>query len=121
VVAREENAGEKKIRESQLAAAEKNLDQLTSSLEAARKRVVEARKERDEAQVEFRKATAGKRQALHAAQHKAAELSARAREAEHGTLTPEKLKARVTALEAYVPLYPELEKDRLLATVTSAP
>ena len=54
VVAREENAGEKKIRESQLAAAEKNLDQLLSSLEAARKRVVEAWKA-DEAQVEFRR------------------------------------------------------------------
>lgn len=120
VVGRSENAGEKKIRESQLASAEKKLDQLKSSLEKARQDIVDARKQRDAAQVEYHQATAGKRQALQAAQHKAAELSARARDAEQGSLTPEKLKARVTALEAYVPLYPELEKDRLLATLKTA-
>ena len=33
--------------------------------------------------------------------------------------TPESLKSRVTALETYVPLDPEVEKTRLLATLKS--
>ena len=117
VVPRNENAGEKKIRESQLASAQKSLDRLKSTIEEARQGIARARKQRDDEQVEFRKSTAGKRQALHAAQHQAAELSAQARIAEHGALTPEKLKARATALDSYVSLYPELEKGRLLATL----
>jgi chromosome segregation ATPase len=121
VVGRDENSGEKRIRESQLATAQKKLDRLQESLDTAQKHIADAKKSRDDARAEFRKATADKRQALQAAQHRAAELAARAREAERGTLTPEKLKARATALEAYVPLYPELEKDRLLATLTTAP
>lgn len=119
-VIRNENAGEKKIRESQLSSAQKKLDNLKSSIEDARKTIADAKRQRDEGQVEYRKATAGHRQALQEAQHKAAEISARARDAEHGPLTLEKLKARVTSLEAYVPLYPELEKDRLLATLKPA-
>jgi hypothetical protein len=121
VVARDENSGEKKIREGQLATAQKKLDRLQETLDTAHKRIADAKKQRDDARAEFRKATAEKRQALQAAQHKAAELAARAREAERGALTSEKLKARLTSLEAYVPLYPELEKERLLATLTTAP
>lgn len=120
VVARNENAGEKKIRESQLASAQKKLDRLNASIEEARQAIADARKQRDASQVEYRKATAGKRQALLAAQHKAAELTTRAREAEQGALTPEKLKARVTSLDSYVPLYPEVERDRILAGLKPA-
>lgn len=117
VVPRNENAGEKKIRESQLASAQKALDRLKSTIEEARQGIARARKQRDDEQVEFRKSTAGKRQALHAAQHQSTELSAAARIAEHGAPTPEKLKARATALDSYVSLYPDLEKGRLLATL----
>jgi hypothetical protein len=119
-VIREENAGEKKIRESQLASAEKRLDSIKSSLEEAQQAVEKAKKKRAEEHVTFRQETAGKRQALVAAQQKAAELAARAREAEHGPQTAEALKARVTALESYVPLYPELERDRILASLKPA-
>ena len=119
-VIREENAGEKKIRESQLASAEKRLDNIKSSLEDAQQAVEKAKKKRAEEHVTFRQETAGKRQALIAAHQKAAELAARAREAEHGPPTAEALKARVTALESYVPLYPELERDRILASLKPA-
>lgn len=120
-VIRNENAGEKKIRESQLAAAQRRLDNIQSSLEEARQAVANARKQRDEAQVDYRKDTAGKRQALHAAQQKAAELSICIRDAKRGAPTPEQLQARVTALETYVPLYPAVEKDRLLASLKPLP
>jgi len=120
VAGRKENAGEQKIRESQLASAERTVEHLMATIETAKQDVADARKRRDEAQAEYRQATAGKRQAHEAALYRSAELAARARDAEQGTLTPAKLKARVTALESYVPLYPELEKDRLLATLKIA-
>jgi hypothetical protein len=120
-VIREENAGEKKIRESQLASAQKKLENIKASLAEAEQAVADAKKQRDDEQDSFRKETAPKRQALRAAQQTAAELSVRAREAEKGPLTAEQWKARVTALESYVPLYPELEKNRLLASLKSSP
>lgn len=116
-VIRDENAGEKKIRESQLASAQKKLQHIKSSLEDAEKAVTDAKQQRDDEQVTFRKETAPRRQALQASQQKAAELAARAREAEKGPQTAEQLKARVTSLEAYVPFYLELERDRLLASL----
>jgi hypothetical protein len=119
-VIREENAGEKKIRESQLASAQKRLENIKSSLEDAQRAVADAKQKREEEHATFRKDTAGKRQALQLAQQKAAELAARARDAEHGQLTPELLKARATALESYVPFYPDLERDRLLASLKPA-
>jgi hypothetical protein len=120
LAARKENDGEKRIRESQLASAEKDVERLQGDVEAARQAITDARQEREQIRAEFRNSTADKRQALQAAQRKAAELSIRAREAEAGTLTPEKLKAQVKSLEAYVPLYPEVEKSRLLATLKPA-
>ena len=120
-VIRDENAGEKKIRESQLASAQKKLENIKASLADAEKAVADAKQQRDAENETFRKETAPKRQALQAAQQTAAELSLRAREAEKGPLTADQLKARATALESYVPLYPELEKNRLLASLKSTP
>ncbi len=116
-VIRDENAGEKKIRESQLASAQKKLDNIKASLEEAEKAVTDAKQQREDEQAAFRKETAPQRERLRAAQQKAAELVARAREAEAGPLTAEHLKARVARLESYVPFYPELERDRLLASL----
>lgn len=120
-VIRDENAGEKKIRESQLASAQKKLENIKASLAEAEQAVADAKKQRDEEQATFRKETNPRRLALRAAQQAAAELSGRAREAEKGPLTVEQWKARVTALNSYVPLYPELEKNRLLASLKSSP
>ena len=117
LAARKENDGEKRIRESQLASAEKDVERLQGEVEASHQAITDARQEREQIRANFRSSTTDKRLALQAAQRKAAELSIRAREAEAGTLTPEKLKAQVKSLEAYVPLYPDVEKSRLLATL----
>lgn len=118
-IPRAENGQEKKARETQLNAAKQKLGSVKSSIQSAKQRMADAKKQRDDAQAEYRKATADKRLALQAAQRKSAELAARARDVAHGALTPEKLKSRVTALETYVPLYPESEKGRLLSALKS--
>lgn len=116
VVARNENAGEKKIRESQLASARQKLQKLESEGDDAKKRIADAKTQRDTATAEYRRASGARRPLLLAAQKKSADLAASARSAE---LTPEKLKLRVRALETYVPFYFEVEKGRLLATLKS--
>jgi hypothetical protein len=116
-VVRDENAGEKRIRESQLASARKKLEHIKSSLDEAKKAVEDAKTKRAQEQESFRQETAPKRQSLAAAQQKAAQLAARTRQAEKGPLTAEQLKSRLTTLQSYVPLYPELERDRLLASL----
>ncbi|HLJ09839.1 MAG TPA: hypothetical protein VKU82_01550 [Planctomycetaceae bacterium] len=119
VTLRNENAQERKARETQLASAKEKLAQIEATVRQSKERITEARKQRDAAQLEFRKASADKRQALQDARRKSSELAARAKDAQHAMLSPEKLKALVTALEAYVPLDPATEKDRLLATLKS--
>lgn len=114
-VMRAENKQEQKAREKELAAAQVKLDQLRLALQNAKQQIAEARKQRDEAQVEYKKATAEKRLALQTAKRKSADLAIRARDAEPGSLTPEGLKSRATAVETYVPLYPEVELGRMMA------
>jgi hypothetical protein len=62
LVARKENEGEKRIRESQLGSARKKVEHLQTAVEEARQGIADARKERDRARAEFRTATADKRQ-----------------------------------------------------------
>ena len=66
---------------------------------------------------ELRKTLADKRIEIVEAQHKSHELAIVAKEAERAVQTPETIKSRVTALGTYVPLDPETEKTRLLATL----
>lgn len=119
IMAQPETAAQKKARETNLAAAKQHLQQLQTSIDNARQGATDARSQREKAKADLRKALAEKRIELVDAQHKSQELAARAKDAEHALLTPEKLKSRVTALETYVPLDPETEKTRLLATLKS--
>ncbi|MGE5194222.1 MAG: hypothetical protein ACM3U2_17150 [Deltaproteobacteria bacterium] len=120
VSARAENATEKKARETKLAAAQQRLQQSQSTLDQARQELTDLKAQIEQAQAEGRKAAAEKRPRLAEAKRLAQDLAARARDAEHGASTPEKLKERATALDNYVPLDPETEKNRLLATLKSA-
>ena len=117
---RPENAQEKKARETRLAAAQQSLQQAQTSMDRAKEQMADAKKQAEEEAAEYRRAAADKRPALAAAKRKSAELALRARDAEHNGLTAEKLKSRVTDLPTYVPLDPEAEKNRLLATLKSA-
>jgi hypothetical protein len=117
---RNENAQEKKSRETQLASAQQKLKQAQSSHDQAKQELSDLKSQKQQADAEYRKAIAEKQPLLTAARRKAQDLAARARDAEHGALTPEKLKSRVTSLEAYVPLDPETEKKRLLATLKTS-
>jgi DNA repair exonuclease SbcCD ATPase subunit len=114
---RNENAQEKKARETQLASAKQRLQQLKTSVENARQSLVDARKQRDKAQADLRTAIAARQPELREARRKSQECAAHLREVEHAALSPEQIKSRVTALEAYVPLDPFIEKDRLMATL----
>jgi hypothetical protein len=118
--ARAETAQEKKSRETQLASAKQKLQQAQAAYDQAKQELSDLKSQKEHADADFRKAAAEKRPLLSAARRKAQDLAARAREAEHGKLTPEKLKTRVTALETYVPLDPETEKNRLLATLKTS-
>jgi uncharacterized protein (DUF3084 family) len=117
---RPENAQEKKARETQLTSAQQKLQQAQTSLDRAKEQMADARKQAEQEATEYKRAAADKRPALVAAKRKSADLAARAKDAEHNGLTAEKLKSRVTDLETYVPLDPESEKNRLLATLKSA-
>ncbi len=119
VAPRPENAQEKKARETQLASAKQKLQQLESARDQAIQELSDLKSQKEQADADYRRAAAEKRPLLSTARHKAQELAARARDAEHGALTPEKLKSRVTSLDAYVPFDPETEKNRLLATLKS--
>jgi hypothetical protein len=116
---RNENAQEKKARETQLASAEQKLSQAKSALDRAIQQIADAKSQRGEADAEYRRAVADQRPTLTAARQKAQELAARAKDVEQ-PLTPEKLRSRVTALESYVPFDPVSEKNRLLATLKPA-
>jgi DNA repair exonuclease SbcCD ATPase subunit len=116
---RNENAAEKKARETQLASAQQKLTQAQSALDRAKQQMTDAKSQREQADAEYRRAAADRRPALTAARQKAQELAARAKDVEQ-PLTPEKLKSRVTALESYVPFDPVSEKNRLLATLKPA-
>ena len=87
--------------------------------EQALQELSDLKSQKEQADADYRRAAAEKRPLLSAAKCKAQEMTARAKETDHGALTPEKLKARVTALDSYVPLDPETEKNRLLATLKS--
>jgi DNA repair exonuclease SbcCD ATPase subunit len=117
---RSENAQEKKSRETQLASAKQKLQQVHASYDQARQEMSDLKSQKEQADADYRKAAAEKRPLLSAARRKAQDLAARARDSEQGALTPEKLKTRVTALETYVPLDPEIEKSRLLATLKTS-
>jgi chromosome segregation ATPase len=112
-----ETAQQKKAREAQLATAKQRLQQIQSSIDNAKQSVADARKQRDQAKADLQKALAGKRAELAQAQRVSHELAAAAKDAERAIQTPETIKTRVTALETYVPLDPESEKTRLLATL----
>lgn len=114
---RNENAGEKKARESQLAAAQQKLQQLKTTMENAKQSMTDARKQQEKAQADLRAAIAAKQPELREARHKSQEATVQLKDIEHAALSPEQIKSRVTALEAYVPLDPFTEKDRLLATL----
>jgi len=114
---RNETAQEKKARETKLTSAQQRLQQLKTSLDNAKQSMSEARSNRDKARTDSRKSVADKQSSLADARRKSQELAARVKEAEHALLTPEKLKSRVTALDSYVPLDPEVEKPRLLAVL----
>jgi hypothetical protein len=116
---RNENAAEKKARETQLTSAQQKLTQGQSALDRAKQQMTDAKSQREQAEAEYRRAVADRRPALTAARQKAQELAARAKDVEQ-PLTAEKLKSRVTALESYVPFDPVSEKNRLLATLKPA-
>jgi tetratricopeptide (TPR) repeat protein len=117
---RAENAAERKAREGQLASARQRLQSAQSSLDQAKQEMSDLKSQIEQASAEYRKAVAEKRPLLTAARRKAQDLTARARDAERGLASPEKLKSRLTALESYVPLDPETEKNRLLATLKTS-
>lgn len=117
---RNENAQEKKTRETQLASARQRLQQLQSSVDNAKQSMVDARKQSEKAQVDMRSAIAAKQPELREAKRKAQELAAKVKDLEHAKLTPERLKALPTLLEGYVHLDPEIEKNRLLGTLKSS-
>jgi hypothetical protein len=120
VTARAETAQEKKAREAKLADAQKQLQQAQSTLDQAKQEMTDLKSQREQAQAEGRKAAAEKRPQLTEAKRRAQDMAARARDIENGASTPEKLKERLTAIETYVPLDPETEKSRLLATLKSS-
>jgi hypothetical protein len=106
-------------RESHLATARTRLDQLKTSAANAKQSMADARKQRDQAQAELRKAVAARQPELQEARRKSQECAAHLRDVEHAVLSPEQIKSRPRALEAYVPLDPFVERDRLLATLKS--
>ena len=118
VTPRGETSQEKKAREQALSQVRQKVDQLQAQYRQAKDAMSDIQKQRDQVKTEARRATTGKVDELTAARRKAHELSARAHDAEL-VLTADKLKARVTALESYVPLNPELQKKRLLASFAS--
>ena len=118
ITARAETGAEKKNREQALAQAKQNLDQLQTSYRQAKEEISNLKKQRDDLKTESRRAAAAKLDDLNAARHRSQEMSARAKEAEH-LLTPEKVKARLTAIESYVPLDPDAQRNRLLASLKS--
>jgi len=120
VTARAETAQEKKARETKLADAQKQLQQAQSTLDQAKQEMTDLKSQREKVQAEGRKAAAEKRPQLTEAKRKAQDMAARARDIENGASTPEKLKERLTAVDTYVPLDPETEKSRLLATLKSS-
>jgi hypothetical protein len=117
---RAENAAERKAREGQLASARQRLQSAQSTLDQAKQEMSDLKSQIEQAGAEYRKAAAEKRPLLTAARQKAQDLTARARDAEHGLASPEKLQSRLTAIESYVPLDPETEKSRLLATLKTS-
>lgn len=118
ITARAETAQEKKNREQALAQAKQNLDQLQTSYRQAKEEISSLKKQRDDLKVESRRAAAAKLDELNAAKHKSQEMSARAKDAAQ-MLTAEKVKARLTALESYVPLDPDAQRTRLLTSLKS--
>lgn len=117
---RAENTQERKSRESQLSTAQQRLQQLRTSVENAKQSMAEARKQRDKAHADLRSAIAAKQPELREARRKSQEAAAKLKDIEHAALSPEQIKSRVTALDAYVPLDPLVEKNRLLATLKVA-
>ncbi len=114
-----ENAQQKKARETQLAKVKQERDQLKSSVDSAKQNIADARSQREKAKADLRKALADKRIELVQAQHVAHDLAVAAKDAERALQTPETIKSRVTEMETYVPLDTEVEKTRLLATLKS--
>ena len=118
ITARAETGQEKKNREQALAQAKQHLDQLETSYRQGKEAIADLKKQRDEVRAESRRATAAKNEQLTAARHKSQELAARAKESAQ-MLTADKVKARLTALESYVPLDPDAQRNRLLASFKS--
>ncbi len=116
---RNESAQEKKTRETRLASAKKWHQQAQATLDQAKQEMTDLKSQREQAAADYRHAMQEKRPLLTDARKKSRELAERARDVEHLSLTPEKIKSRVTDLETYVPLDPETEKSRLLATLKS--
>jgi hypothetical protein len=115
--ARPENGTEKKARETQLASAQQREQQAQATLDQTKQQMTDTKAQRDQATADFRQSTADKRTELSEARKKSRHLAERVQDIEHFPLTPEKIKARVTALETYVPLDPDAEKTHLLATL----
>jgi hypothetical protein len=117
VTMRQENAQEKKARETQLASAKQRQQQAQATVDQTKQQMTDVKTQKEQATADFRQETADKRTELSEARKKSRQLAERVQDIEHFTLTPEKIKARVTALETYVPLDPESEKAHLLATI----
>ncbi|MBS0262733.1 MAG: hypothetical protein JSS02_12335 [Planctomycetes bacterium] len=114
---RNENAQEKKARESQLSSAQQKLQQAKTAVTRAKQGLADSRKEQEQAQSDMRKTIGPKQHELAEARRTHQEATSRLREVEHAILSPEQMKSRPKALEAYVPLDILAEKDRLLATI----
>jgi|GEM_PF-2576443 len=114
---RAENAQEKKTRETQLASARQRAQQAQSTFDQSRQEMTDIKSQRAKAATEHGKTMSEKRPLISEARKISRELAAHAKDIERLALTPEKIKSRVTALETYVPLDPEIEKSRLLATL----
>ncbi|MBI3861226.1 MAG: hypothetical protein HY290_04965 [Planctomycetia bacterium] len=116
---RPETNQERKSREAQLATANQQVQQLRTTVENARQSMAEARKQRDKAHSDMRNAIASKQTDLREARRKSQECASRLKDVERAALSPDQIKSRVTSLEAYVPLDPFIERDRLLETLKS--
>ncbi|MBS0266300.1 MAG: hypothetical protein JSS02_30500, partial [Planctomycetes bacterium] len=120
-VIRDENEGERKIREAVLANAQKQVDSLNEKIEAEQQTMEDLRQQRREAPQKFREESLSQRQALRRARYRESELSARAQAAARGQWTAETIRSQVKSLETYVPLHLDVEQTRLLQSVKYKP
>ena len=116
---RGENAQEKKARETNLANARQKLDQLQTTISNAKQAMADTRKQVDQAKAEMRSALAKRLPERRDVEQKVRDCTNRLRDLEHAALSPDQIKSRASALEAYVPFDTFTARDRLLETLKS--